>query len=118
MEPMFLDIKLSDWFSYHPPKTEQRKRKHEVVGEICLGLAQEIERSAMGDDFTWGVACANFEENILDQVGEEKQASAAIRGYISKLIAQLRSTFNPLDRMFLIQQVRMFANQAITFESL
>jgi|GEM_PF-5108464 len=113
MEPLYSGIPLSDWFKYHPPKTEYRKAKHEAVNNLSLALAQNI------DCMSWDDASKSAIAQIIELLDNPtKESTVKVTEWISHLSDQLKAESNPDNKMMLIQQIRMFANQAITFESL
>lgn len=69
-------ISLEDQFQYHPPLTEERKAKHDLIGRSALTFAQEL-RSAVGCD-----------DPMFQQI------------------------------VNCIQQARMLANQAVTYQDI
>lgn len=113
MEPLYLDIPLSDWFKYHPPTTESRKAKHEAVNNLSLALAKSI--GCMGWDEISKSAIAQI-IGLFD--APTKESTVKVIEWILNLYDQLKTEPNPDNKMMLIQQIRMFANQAVTFESL
>jgi len=113
METLYLGIPLSDWFKYHPPTTEDRKAKHEAVNKFSLTLAQSI------DCLDWGeILNATIAQTIGLFDNPTKESTVKIIEWILNLRDQLEAESNPENKMMLIQQIRMFANQAVTFESL
>lgn len=38
-----MTIKLEDYFKYHPPTTEERKRKHDLINSAALAFAQVLD---------------------------------------------------------------------------
>ena len=38
-----MSIPIEDYFRYHPPKTEERKQKHEAVNKAALEFAKVVE---------------------------------------------------------------------------
>lgn len=104
MEETYLGISLDDWFTYHPPVTESRKRAHELVGTYCRKACE---------DYTY--LTDRFESDIMGFVHE-----VVIQSMITKLFTELYSAaaFGGNAKMFAIQQIRMFANQAITIQEL
>lgn len=113
MEALYLGIPLSDWFKYHPPTTEDRKAKHEMVNELSLALARSI--NCMDWDRTLKLAIAQI-IGLFDN--PTKESTVKVIEWILNLRDQLEAESNPDNKMMLIQQIRMFANQAVTFESL
>ena len=113
MEPLYLGIPLSDWFKYHPPTTEARKAKHEAVNKLSLTLAQNI-------------GCMRWDEILKSTIAQiiglfdnpTKESTVKVIEWILNLRDQLNAESDPDNKMMLIQQIRMFANQAVTFESL
>jgi hypothetical protein len=41
---------VSEFFTYHPPTTEERKQKHERVNKMSLELAQVIMQEVKDED--------------------------------------------------------------------
>lgn len=113
MEPLYLGIPLSDWFDYHPPLTEYRKAKHEAVNNISLFLAQNIG-CMRWDEISKSAIAAII--GLFDNPTKESTVKAI--KWILNLRDQLNAEPNPDNKMMLIQQIRMFANQAVTFENL
>jgi len=113
MEALYLGIPLSDWFKYHPPTTEDRKAKHEAVNRLSFVLASSID--SMGWDEISKEAIAQI-IGLFDSPA--KESTVKVTEWILNLHDQLKAESNPENKMMLIQQIRMFANQAVTFESL
>ena len=112
----YLGIALEDWFKYHPPTTEARKAKHEAVNSLSYSLAESI-----------GDLHLNYCDGEVDQkVGQilelfnlpEKESTVQVSNWILSLANQLKAELVLSNKLMLIQQIRMFANQAVTFESL
>ena len=113
MEPLYLDIPLSDWFRYHPPTTESRKAKHEAVNKLSFTLANSV-------------GCMDWDEILKSAIAQiiglfdnpTKESTVKVIEWILNLRDHLNAESNPDNKMMLIQQIRMFANQAVTFENL
>lgn len=43
-------IAIKEYFTYHPPQTEERKAKHESINEKCLELALLIDETIKDED--------------------------------------------------------------------
>lgn len=43
-------LPLEEYFRYHPPKTEDRKEKHNAVNDAALQFAKVIDSSVMDED--------------------------------------------------------------------
>lgn len=113
MEPLYLGIPLSDWFKYHPPTTESRKAKHEAINKLSFTLANSV--GSMGWDEISKSAIAQI-IGLFDN--PTKESTVKVIEWILNLRDQLNAESDPDNKMMLIQQIRMFANQAVTFESL
>ena len=113
MEPLYLGIPLSDWFKYHPPITEKRKAKHEAVNKLSFALANSV------GSMSWNEIS---ESTIAQIVGlfdhPTNESTVKVIEWIVNLHDQLNTESDPCNKMMLIQQIRMFANQAITFEAI
>lgn len=44
------DIPLQEYFKYHPPETDERKRAHEAVNQAALFLAEAIDANCIDPD--------------------------------------------------------------------
>lgn len=44
------NLPLEEYFRYHPPKTEERKEKHNAVNEAALQLAKIIDSVVVDED--------------------------------------------------------------------
>lgn len=113
MEPLYLGIPLSDWFKYHPPTTDERKAKHDLVNKLSFTLANSV--GSMGWD---GIAKSSIAQIIGLFDNPTKESTIKVVEWITRLYDDLMAEPIPDNKMMLIQQIRMFANQAVTFESL
>ena len=46
-----MKIRLEDYFTYHPPVTEERKRKHQDVNSAALNFAEVIFENVENEEF-------------------------------------------------------------------
>lgn len=44
------DIAIEEYFTYHPPRTEQRRQKHELINHKTLELAILIAENVKDED--------------------------------------------------------------------
>lgn len=47
---MSKDIPIEEYFRYHPPKTENRKRKHEQINSLSIEFAKAIDAAIEDED--------------------------------------------------------------------
>lgn len=113
MEPIVLGIPISEWFKYHPVKTEERTQEHNKNNELCYNLALAMLHS------DWKDAANEYIQEL-----KSIPKLPAIHNWVEELSIQLlaqRSSMLPgwnEKIMFLIQQIRMFNNMDITFHHL
>ena len=103
MSPTFLGFNIEDWFTYHPPITQERKDKHALANSIALSMAKRKEDDSKSE--------LDYLDELLTLVN------------IPEIEQKIRNQFlvessSELDRMFNIQFARMLTNQAITLHSL
>jgi hypothetical protein len=113
----FYGIPFDDYFRYHPPTTSERKRKHDA--------ANALSRSACFN--VWAAIDESDMESALDEVQDFGRAicglfvnSLCLKWADMSLEALVEATANRDKEavLQLVQQIRMFANQGITLDSL
>jgi hypothetical protein len=43
-------LPIEEYFRYHPPKTEERKQKHNAVNDAALQFAKIVDASVVDED--------------------------------------------------------------------
>jgi len=44
------NLPIEEYFKYHPPLTEERKQKHNVVNDAALNFAKIVDKSVKDED--------------------------------------------------------------------
>ena len=107
-------VNLVDYFEYHPPRTEARKIAHTSVNHLCLMACQSL--FATTDEAIVHQLCDEL-SNALLEITQEPICFKWIKASIDRI----KDTLICCDEestLMLIQQVRMFANQAVTLDEL
>ena len=107
-------VNLVDYFQYHPPKTEARKISHDSVNHLCLMACQSL--FATSDTAIVHQIC----NDLSDRLFEITQEPVCLK-WIKESLDRIKDTLICCDEestLMLIQQVRMFANQAVTLDEL
>jgi len=119
-----LRLPIQEYFKYHPPTTEERKRLHNSANELTLKLCLDLDR-------VYGDAANGYEpipRNELDEMSD--QLTLSFTGLTSDQDC-LNWASHSLDTMFIslnsqgfgsteilmyCEQIRMFLNQGITID--
>lgn len=107
-------VNLVDYFQYHPPKTEARRIAHNSVNHLCLMACQSL--FATNDTAIVHQIC----NDLSDRLFEITQEPVCLK-WIKESLDRIKDTLICCDEestLMLIQQVRMFANQAVTLDEL
>ena len=99
------EIPIEEYFRYHAPDTEERKAKHEAVNSNALALALALDAASKAiDDLMRAV-----QKNVYDP---------DCRMQAFEVARELHELFSFKKYLFIVQQIRMFANQGITIDAL
>lgn len=107
-------VNLVDYFQYHPPKTKARKISHDSINHLCLMACQSL--FATNDTTIVDRIC----NELSDRLFEITQEPICLK-WIKASLDKIKDTLiycNEESTLMLIQQVRMFANQAVTLDEL
>ena len=107
-------VNLADYFQYHPPKTDARRIAHDSVNYLCLMACQSL--FATNDPAIVRQIC----NELSDRLFEITQEPVCLK-WIKASLDRIKDTLICCDEestLMLIQQVRMFANQAVTLDEL
>lgn len=117
-----MELTLENRFTYHPPKTEERIRKHETINQSSLALARAVYHKQ--SYCARQRALVAFYSAVLDNVRDEESLSWATEE-LNRLWEILRdhggdhlegSRFTRFLRT--VQTARMAANQGITIDEI
>jgi hypothetical protein len=114
-------MELEEFFTYHPIKTENRKKLHELNNQLCLELASLIEDS---DSSVQDILSKmNFIHHFIDVHIKNEQTRKWLMPEFERLELLINIHINKDDYLLdnivkHIQIVRMFVNQGITFDEL
>jgi hypothetical protein len=120
------DLPIEEYFRYHPPTTEERKQKHDVINNAALQFAKDpglyswftnLIRENVEDEKTQQMAIASTNLALL-LVNHDEESSVPIEQIILSWWEQVRSIPKEELFLYLVQQARMFSNQGITVDEL
>lgn len=124
---MKFDVPIEKYFTYHPPKTEERRRLHEKVNKLCLDTVIIIYSPESKPPTLEMVRelITSLKDNLLEMVRDvfsrELMQNVFIEfdNFISTYCEDIYEEFEPDYYEFrIIQTLRMFANQGITIDEL
>ena len=109
-EQMFLGLSTDEWFTYHPPKTEVRKKAHEQMNANALQAARALNTEVAGSE---------IEEFLTYLETHVIMYASELTDWFEQLAHRFKDPRNSeLDQMMLIQSARMLGNQIITVADL
>lgn len=50
MSETSIRLPLEEYFQYHPPKTEERKQRHDAVNQAALAFAKVVEQNVEDEE--------------------------------------------------------------------
>jgi hypothetical protein len=115
---------LIEYFKYHPVTTTERQAAHDVVNATAFALCEQLWSLIDASDNMYSnqylsdglklknVSCAVIRGQFKDAVCHFWMEESM--GRLEKAIYQLEKT----SVLMCVQQIRMFANQGITLDSL
>ena len=107
-------VNLVDYFQYHPPRTDARRIAHDSVNYLCLMACQSL--FATNDPAIVRQIC----NELSDRLFEITQEPVCLK-WMKASLDRIKDTLICCDEestLMLIQQIRMFANQAVTLDEL
>ena len=139
---MGIKVSIEDYFKYHPPTTEIRKKAHEKINAGALSLAKTlIETCIKIDDLKFSDLTQKLEKHSLLLFGEKALIDYMLTikdlvkdetclSYCFKAGEQLKHAINyayadednlktrVTETLMTIQQIRMFGNQGVTIDDI
>lgn len=108
--PMMSDP--SEYFKYHPPKTEERKLLHERVGTTSEAAYRKLlENNDEWDDYYYWCGRWEIVEGLINFAIEVCKEPTCLQWAIDSVV---KMTNQKKTILMHIQQYRMFLNQGIT----
>ena len=120
------EISLEEYFKYHPPTTEERKQKHDIINNASLQFAKDpglyswfvgVIRENVHDEQTQRMAIASANLALL-LIEHDEESVAPIEEVIQSWWQSISDIPKQELFLYLVQQSRMFANQGITLDDL
>lgn len=114
MNNSHLDIPVEEYFKYHPPKTEERIRKHSIANELMLNAFLKLSEPLT--EIEAGEFYISLTDTIFNLVSDIN--------CLAWCVDSIENAFAFVDRydmtstLMYIQQARMFLNQGITIDEL
>ena len=107
-------IPVDKYFEYHPPQTEERRRKHEINNTACLQLFYKLSKT--DDPQIIRESLREFNALMSHLLDDHLTRSWALKSL--ELAGQSALSQDRESVLMCIQQVRMFVNQGITIDEL
>lgn len=90
-----MELPIEEYFKYHPPKTEERKAKHDIVNKAALELACAINNCVVDEDCKKMAFFAVQQARIAKMDRLKKEATAKSKEAAERAeLARLKQKFD------------------------
>ena len=103
---------LEEFFTYHPPVSQERKDAHKLVGELCLNACLDFSRS--GSEGESERIYSDFRDRLMTMTRDVTCQKWMLKSFDDLLLAVRDGSIEGV--LMHAQQLRMFANQGITID--